>query len=109
MAFQLERIFFYTFGSQNCLSMLATKGADNSGDLREVLQQCFETYGSVIDTDKNVHRFMSNVESRHRDQSSSGRYRPWNEKPTCAKCGKIGHKTSDCWSTNGSSWKSQKE
>ncbi len=52
MAFQLERTFFYTFGSQNCVSMLATKGADNSEDFREILHQCFETYGSVVDIDK---------------------------------------------------------
>ncbi len=88
---QLLKMYLMNLGSKECLFALAGDSICSKSDVRQAIITCYENHGVVI-----ALRMLRNC-SYHQ----TGRRRP-----ICGKCGKVGHRTVDCFSNT--SWRDQR-
>ncbi len=85
-------------GSKECLFALAGDGIRSKSDVRQAIITCYENHGVVIDDSKNVAKLFLPPNRKTEFEQPRG-YRTYNTRPMCGKCGKVGHRTVDCFRT----------
>ncbi len=90
--------FFHNVGTSQLITAIANGEWYSIDDLSTTVYKCYEIYGSVINTEKNSYRCSQSTDRQKTQYPQYNRYKHTSEKPTCEKCGKVGHKTADCWS-----------
>ncbi len=95
---QLLKMYLMNLGSKECLFALAGDGIRSKSDVRQAIITCYENHGVVIDDSKNVAKLFLPPNRKTEFEQPRG-YRTYNTRPMCGKCGKVGHRTVDCFRT----------
>ena len=90
---RLTTAYLKNVGNSHCITLLESKRIESRADLRDAIITYYDNHVSVVNEDHNVAKFFSGL-SKKREREM-----PYNcsktfgySKPTCFKCGQIGHK-----------------
>ncbi len=88
--------FLHNIGTPQLITSIANRDLESIDELTMAVYRCYEIHGTLVSVDKSSHKYSQFAPRK--DQHYQSRYKYGQDKPTCEKCGKVGHKTSDCWS-----------
>ena len=101
---RLTTAYLKNVGNSQCITLLESKTIESRADLRGAVITCYDNHGSVVNEDHNVAKFFSGLSKKREREMLYNRPKTFGyPKPTCFKCGKIGHKATEChYSGSGS-------
>ncbi len=103
LRFILLKGYLSNIVNEKCLAAISSNSVVTVEDFRDAVLGCYETYGAVVETTRNVAKYFA----RKSDLDTQRKMGTPGFRPSCSTCRRIGHRTSDCF--YNSSWRDQRD